>query len=173
MEKEAKMKARTICIILALMLAFGIAVHALAAGRPNPGVEGYKVIGPSVKGILIVGWKVDEQVDAFLHIDGQLYASVLGAPNQPEGYPPTTISEDQFLIALPADVLTWPFPSKIAEYYNMPSNTVVRVLTEKDVMKFSLIQHIDNENETNIPYSTLSYKHMIHCEVKLSFLIPK
>ena len=52
------MKARTIYTALALLLAFGIAVQAFADGGPNPGVEaGYKIIGPKVKGTLIVGWK--------------------------------------------------------------------------------------------------------------------
>ena len=162
------MKARTICIILALMLAFGIAVHALAAGRPNPGVPvGYKTIGPNVKGTLIVGWKYtsgDEQdkkgqVDAFLYTGGRLFASVLHIDNP----------ELSFLDSVPEEVTGYPFPLEIAEYYNLQGIAVVKVLGENDVTNFTKAEDIEN---LGVPGS-LSYQHVIYCEVKLSFLILK
>jgi len=177
------MRARIIYSVLALILAFGIAVQAFADGGPNPGVPaGYKTIGPKVKGILIVGWKpvVDinyidgvckqievkneagdrlGQVDAFLYIGGRLYASVLKDSNP----------EPVFLQTEPINVTEYPFPQQIAvDNKILDPAVVVRVLTENDVVNFTVVQDIVNLGGT----STLSYEHMIYCEVQISFLIP-
>jgi hypothetical protein len=165
LEKEAKMKARTICIGLALLLAFGIAVQAFADGGPNPGVPtGLKTIGPKVKGTLIVGWKSTEgdygQVDAFFYVGGILYASVLKEINPKE----------DFLMTEPNNVTQYRFPPQIAEDNKILDPAVeVKVLTEKDVVNFTVVNGIVNLGGT----STLSYEHMIYCEAQISFLIPK
>jgi hypothetical protein len=62
----------------------------------------------------------------------------------------------------------------------MPENTDIVVLELKDVLEFDLIRNIfnssgdPNPNYIYLPYSLefFGYKHMLVCELKLTFLVP-
>ncbi len=69
------------------------------------------------------------------------------------------------------DITCWEFPQQIAADYNMdPLETLVRVLSEKDVLTFGIDDNTERPENygLNIP---LSFKHMLYCEVKISFLV--
>jgi hypothetical protein len=148
------------------MFLFALVANVLAGG-PNPGVPGgFKATGPNLKGILVVGWKVntDETIpcgtvtEAFLVVDNALYTGVIQCDTP----------EDVFLAATPDDVTKWEFPEGIAEKYNMPTGTKVKVLEARDVSGFGVYQDVVSYM---LPYPQ-SFKHMLACEIRMSFLQP-
>jgi len=158
-----------VCVFLAFLL-FSYASEIIAGVGPNPSVPaGYKVMGPNLKGTLIVGYYPNVQdpgrgfVEAYLLVEGKFYAAVLSNEKP----------EDVFLATSPMDITCWEFPQQIAADYNMdPLETLVRVLSEKAVLTFGIDDNTERPENYGLPDS-LSFKHMLYCEVKISFLVPE
>jgi hypothetical protein len=161
---------------MAVLLCFPASVFAKG---PNPPIIGAneKLIGPSLKGVIIAGWRYNGSsdgsgrrlgnVEAFLYLEGKLYTEIMAVdvPLSPGG--------DSFEENVAADVPGWPLPCEIVEDYNMGvcGTSQAVVFEEKDVSNFY------NEPAENLgipaPSGYQFYEQIIYCEVKISFLIPK
>ena len=156
-----------VCVFLAVLL-FSYASEIIAGVGPNPSVPaGFKVMGPNLKGTLIVGYYPNVQnpgwgfVEAYLLVEGKFYAAVLSADKP----------EDVFLATSPMDITSWEFPKQIAADHNMdPLETKVVVLSEKDVLTFGVREDMPSGVEPGLGIP-LSFIHMLYCEVKISFLV--
>jgi hypothetical protein len=162
--------------IIAIFLYLPVTV--IAGGGPNPNVPaGYKQIGPGLKGFLLGGWiepatlgpGVGGDVELFLAVEDKLYNVVLYEDN-PEGLdctPPNT----GFLCTTAVDITTFQLPQDLVDDYGMGDLTIARVLEEKDVSNFRLIENISPSFGLGTG-SAVIYKHMFHCMVKITFLEP-
>jgi len=162
------------CVVVVLLCLPG-AVFAKGPNPPTVG-ENEKLIGPMLKGSLIVGWKyayTDEntQVDygvaeAFLLLEGKLYPGIVA-----DTVPESTEVGDGFLENTAADIPDWPLPCKIVEDYDMgicPDSRAV-VAEEKDVSNFNIIEDVVS---MALP-GDLTYRHILYCDVKVSFIVTK
>jgi len=162
------------------------ASQVMAGGTNPPGLElDEKAVGPSIKGFLFVGW-VDKDstmdggtVEAYLWVEGKLYAAFLKAEVWNSAYP-----EYEFTNAdnMKAFILTWILPQQIAIDYKLPGADP-RILTDKDISNFVLINGLKpplddpeaGEVEGYFPGGfslyPLTYKHVFHCEVKISLVV--
>ena len=141
-----------------------------AGGSPNPPAvaAGYKLLGPMLKGVLIVGWKEAETgstygtVEAFLFLEGKLYADIKGIDKP----------KSEFLATEPLDITTYEFPDQIVSDYDMGDpdlGSSAVVFDEKDVSNFQVIQDIQIDSSSG----SLTYNHMLACDVRISFIVPK
>ena len=152
---------------------------AVFAKGPNSGVVpvGSKLIGPLLKGVLILGWKtiLDDgvfetgigDVEALLYLEGKFYYAIYD-----KFVPETTVEDDGFLETTAADITGGTLPCQIAEDYGMGicGGTGEAVIwEEKDVANFVPQWNVA---ALGVP-GFQSYKHVLSCEVKISFLIPK
>jgi len=169
MKRKSYLVVSVVCVFFAVLL-FSYASEIIAGVGPNPSVPaGFKVMGPNLKGTLIVGYYPYNStsnfgyVEAYLLVEGKFYAAVLSADKP----------EEVFLETSPMDITSWEFPQQIAANYNMdPSETLVRVLSEKDVLAFGIDDNTERPGSYGLPIP-LSFKHMLYCEVKISFLVPQ
>ena len=164
------------CVVVVLFCLPG----AVFAKGPNPPIvgENEKLIGPLLKGSLIVGWRYaytaevgDTLVDygvaeAFLLLEGKLYPGIVD-----EDVPESTDAGDGFLDNTSADIPEWKLPCKIVEDYDMgicPDSRAV-IAEEKDVSNFNIIEDVVS---MGLP-GDFTYRHILYCDVKVSFIIPK
>ena len=160
----------TVAGLMAFLFCLPVA-EVMAGGNNPPGGEvEYKQMGPKVKGQLIVGWRYDyaEEVDygdveANILVEGKLHTAIIKSD----------VIEDTFLALEAVDILEWLFPTEIADEYNMPLNTKVVVLEEKDVIDFQMLPDREPPTIYTDPNSNLTHKHVFLSKVKISFLVPK
>jgi hypothetical protein len=164
----------TTLVIVGIMALVICLPGAVLAKSPNPPIPGAneKLIGPMLKGMLIVGWRPYTDgsglgdAEAFLYLEGKLYVGII-AIDVPE------MGVDGFLQNTAADVPGWPLPCEIVEDYNMglcPASRAV-IFEEKDVSNFVVVADVENVGtQSAVP---LSYTHVLYCQVKVSFIVPK
>jgi hypothetical protein len=169
------MKRKNTFLNLAMVGLIAVLLHlpamVIAGGGPGPGVAGFRQSGPNLKGVIFAGWleNMNENgldttygtVEVFLHIDDKLYVGIIDTDNP----------ESEFLGTVEADVITWPLPEQIAIDYEMPEGTKVAILSVDDVSDFDVEEEVELDTKTSNE-DVLSYKHVLHCEVKVSFLVP-
>ena len=159
------------CVVVVL---FCLAGTTIAGPGPTPGGEkDDKVIGPQVKGVLIAGWRENYvgatigTVEVFLLLDSNLYVGVISIDN-PEGV--FQVPETGFLGTIPIDITEWALPQRIATDYKMGDNTSPVIWEEKDVSNLVVIESIPLDKKL-FEDQKLSYRHVIHCDVKISFWV--
>lgn len=165
-----------------LVLVFCLSGTVISGPGPNPGsgpndiLENYKASGPSLKAFLFVGWRykftdTNNQdfgfLEALLWVDDQLYKGVINEEH-PETAMKNATAND--FILLDEDLYYWEFPIDL-EAYNMPADTLVVVLEEKDVSNFEI--ELDPINLDIEPNVSLGYRHIMSGNVRLTFLVPK
>ena len=132
-----KQKLLTLIVVGFALMFFCFTGKVMAGPGPQLGVEpGYKVMGPSIKGVLIAGWAPTGDyvppydlgiIDAYLIIDDKLYVAVM-SENNPEGN--AAVEDSGFLSATEVDITEWEFPLQIATDFSIEGATYVRVLVE-------------------------------------------
>ena len=163
----------TLCMI-ALIFCFPCTV--LAGGSPNPPIfldpscpplnpnnvpcPGEKIVGPVTKADLIAVFNSDTgQVDAFIFINGVLYFAELSTNKMEADFDKTTVE----------DIPTWRFPDAIADQFGVDFGHGGRVVIAeaKDITNFV------NEPRVDALVPGVAFKHIISCDVKISFIVPR
>lgn len=152
------------CVVVVLFCLTGTAI---AGPGPNPSIPaGFKVIGPTLKGVIVAGWLDAGSnlgiVEVFLRVDDQLYTGIITKTNP----------EIEFLNTEPIDITEWALPKRLVTDYNMGEDAIAVVFDEKDVSNLEIIPDVELDVTTS-PNDMLSYTHVLHCNVKISFLLPK
>jgi len=186
MEGTMKAKKKLLGVVTASFIAVVLCVSAsmvMAAGV-NPGTPvGYKQLGPTVKGSLIIGWhpyvtgENVGRVEVHLIIEGKLYA----------GVPLTDVHEGTFLDPTPnvtdtqeeawnAEIRSWDFPEEIAADNNLPpeilADVLVKVFGEKDISNLRIKENLLPVDYPHQPSEYLTYLHVVYCDVRITFFEP-
>ena len=180
---KGKKSFLTLLIVGVVVVLFCLPGSVFAKGPSPPIVgENEKLIGPLLKGVIIVGWRpylvwdeVNEEfvetgfgdAEAFLMLEGKLYPGIVD-----KDVPEETDGGDGFLQNIAADITDWKLPCQIVEDYDMgicPDSRAV-IAYEKDVSNFNIIEDAVN---MGLYYLELTHKHILYCNVKVSFIIPK
>ena len=161
--------------VVVVLLCLPGSVFAKGPNPPTVG-ENEKLIGPLLKGVLIVGWRPyldiegnetnSGNAEAFLLLEGKLYPGIVD-----KDVPEETDGGDGFLDNTSADIPEWKLPCKIVEDYDMgicPDSRAV-IAEEKDVSNFNIIEDVVS---MGLP-GDFTYRHILYCDVKVSFIIPK
>ncbi len=138
-------------------------------GGPNSGLEAEeKLIGPLLRGVVIVGWKDNGTGDdlgtaeALLLVEGKLYVQIIDME----------MPSNSFLAATAASLPIYPLPSQVAVDYGMVDGSRAVIFEEKDVSNCNVEADVSGED----PYGNtvpIAYNHLFHCDVKISFIVPK
>ena len=178
--------------LLSLVTAFCFAVFlylsasTVLAGGVNPGTPiGYKQIGPQVKGSLIIGWQhtgEDEQtgedegrVEVHLIVEGRLYAGVPMAGDEAvkdsKFLDPTPTVPDTQEEAWKKEIISWDYPEEIAVDNSMPEDVLVKVFEVKDISNLGIRENLTPVAYPHTPGQSLSYRHVVYCDVKVTFFL--
>jgi hypothetical protein len=173
-----KQKLLTLIVVGFALMFFCFAGAIVAGPGPNTGVPaGLKVMGPSLQGIIVAGWKPlgynfpgtpyeAGRLEAFLYIENKLYRGIM-ATEHPEGTDDPASPDSGFLSVVPADMTEWNLPLQIAIDNNISDPHSVKILEERDVSNLDTMFDLDEFNEVG------GYRHMLHCKVKVSILVVK
>jgi len=187
MQFEKKMVTCTIVFLMALFLC--LPAVALGGGSPNPVLREQNTVGPKIPAILIAGWKFVELcvgggddcgvVEVFLLVDGKkLYTGIINQLPFPAGY----TRQNEFLDSTELDVSSYPLPWEIATDYGVAGgepaiddalNPRDPLEDVKDIDNFQMIEGVPDMDPFD-PYDLplTAYRHVLHCEIKISILKP-
>lgn len=160
------------------------AAQVMAGGNYSGVTTEYKQTGPQVKGSLIVAWKFTETkgvepytydvgtIEAHIIVDGKLYAAVMKIDYKESDFlDPSTIYEPEEAWKL--EITSWEYPTEIAIDNNMPTDTLVTVFEEKDISNFGIKVDLLPVAAPGVPNVDLTYSHLVYCDVKITFFLPK
>jgi hypothetical protein len=178
----------TIVGLMALFLCLPASVFAGPGPNSSSVPTGYKKSGPSPAAFLLAGWRpnLDEfgeetgfgVLEVYIWVGAKLYIGIIQL-DQPESAwttPPTTATDLVITVDENDDISGWIFPSQIADEYKMPPDAVVVVLEEKDISDYELLLNVTTDDlAIDVSGGTipLGFKHLLSCNVRLTFLIPQ
>ena len=178
---KAKKTFLTLAIVglMAALLCFPASVFAKG---PNSGTipAGSKIIGPSVQGLLFLGWVAPTSypeddfgvVEAVLYLGSYTYYGVYAA-NVPLD---RGDGGDGFMQRTPADITGGNLPCEIVEDFGVGSCSgpeIAVIWEEKDVMNFQTSWDTDSKLRLVTGPGFPIYMEGLSCEVKISFQVPK
>ena len=165
---KGKKSFLTLLMACFVVVLFCLAGTAIGGPGPNPSIPAdSKLIGPNLQGVIIAGWIETDPtynfgtVEVFLLINDRLYTGIIS----------TNFPETEFLESTPSGITQFALPDQIAIDYNMGEGAEALIFDEKDVSNLNVIDSVS----LDITVGPLSpnYKHVLHCDVKISFLLPK
>jgi hypothetical protein len=164
-----KRKAVNLVIVSVLAICLFLPVQSFGGGNsPVPKPE-EKIIGPSLKGTVIAAWRPNYAgdtlgtIDYFVRVEDKLYV-------KKELEVPSDYFCDE--LSTPAGLLEHDgyLPEQIAQDFNMGESAVPKVCDEKDISNFGCSCDLDNDNIKNI---NTEYEYILHCDIRISFIVPK
>jgi len=174
MKNTANLARTLTTIILLLLFCFAGAAFGAKAGN-NPPVVGAseKLIGPNLQGTLLVGWRETSTglgtVEAYLTIGGKAYVKTMECDYN-EYLFNSTISPE----VSAEEVTTYSLPDQIVEDQNMDLSCRAVIFSTHDVSNLGIQDFTPETDCTNCVEDGIPiYKHIMHCDVKVSFICPK
>lgn len=171
----------TLAVVGLMAMLLSLPGAALGGGGlPGTGTvpPGTKLIGPMLHGTVFVGWRDTDPddgersgtVEAFLLVEAKLYTWIVK-----DYVPENSILEGHqgFFQMTAAAIPDYPLPLQIAVDYGMDTSCVncgAVIFEEKDVSNFALHENVQDMGPLN---EDLSFEHILHCDVKISFIVPK